>query len=425
LRIAVWHNLPSGGGKRALYDHVRGLLERGHAVEAWCPPTADQEYLPLGRLVTEHVIPFEWQQPPARLPHSRLLWQYRQPLAMMRGMDEHCRRCAAEINAGGFDLLLANPCRLFRTTPIGRYVKGPKALYLQEPARWLYEAMPQLPWVAQPVPDTLLSATYWKDYLRDFFKVQGLRVQAREELMNARAYDAILVNSLFSRESVLRSYGLNARVCYLGVDTERFVHRQLPREQFVVGIGAIVPEKNIALVIEALGRVPAPRPRLVWVANVAEPSHLEELKRLASGLDVEAEFKVNVSDEQLIEILNRGLMMVYAPRLEPFGFAPLEANACGMPVVAVAEGGVRETVEHGVNGLLVRHDAGEMAEAIRLLSEDKRYAAELGRNGCRIVREKWSLNSAIDNLERSLSEVLTRSPASRPEHELSERALSR
>ena len=38
--------------------------------------------------------------------------------------------------------------------------------------------------------------------------------------------------------------------------------------------------------------------------------------------------------------------MLYAPRLEPFGLAPLEANACGLPVIAVPEGGVRETVVH-------------------------------------------------------------------------------
>ena len=57
MKIAVWHNLPSGGGKRALYNHVRGLRERGHTLESWCPPTADQNYLPLSELIAEHVVP--------------------------------------------------------------------------------------------------------------------------------------------------------------------------------------------------------------------------------------------------------------------------------------------------------------------------------------------------------------------------------
>jgi glycosyltransferase involved in cell wall biosynthesis len=407
MKIAVWHNLPSGGGKRALYDHVRGLRERGHTVEAWCPPTADETYLPLRELTNEHVVPFDWQPKMAKLPLARLLSHYRNPIGMLKAMDEHCRLCALEINAGGFDLLLANPCRFFRTTSIGRHAKIPKILYLQEPQRWLYEAMPQLPWIAQPVPDTLWSVTYWKDYLRDFSKVQGLRIQAREELLSAKAFDAILVNSLFSRESVLRAYGLDAKVCYLGVDTDKFVNQRQAREFFIVGIGAVVPEKNIKLVIESLAAIQPPaRPSLVWIANVAEPTHLEELQQLASDLRVNLDIKVRTSEEQLIQILNTALMMVYAPRLEPFGLAPLEANACGLPVIAVAEGGVRETVINGVNGLLVRHDAREIAGAVQLLVNDKEYASRLGERGARMVREKWSLNCAIDNLEKSLTEVL-------------------
>src|SRR5437763_1335185 len=63
MKIAVWHNLPSGGGKRALYDHVRGLIERGHTVEAWCPPTADLDFLPLAPMAREHVVDLEWKTP--------------------------------------------------------------------------------------------------------------------------------------------------------------------------------------------------------------------------------------------------------------------------------------------------------------------------------------------------------------------------
>ena len=64
MRIAVWHNLPSGGGKRALHDHVRGLLGRGHTIEAWCPSTADPDYLPLSELIPEHVLPLAWPGTP-------------------------------------------------------------------------------------------------------------------------------------------------------------------------------------------------------------------------------------------------------------------------------------------------------------------------------------------------------------------------
>ena len=84
----------------------------------------------------------------------------------------------------------------------------------------------------------------------------------------------------------------------------------------------------------------------------------------------------------------------------------LEANACGLPVVAVAEGGVRETVQDGVNGLLVEEDEPAMAAAIDRLRGDPALRRALGENGRRIVAERWSLETAADRLERRLEEVV-------------------
>ena len=101
MRIAVWHNLPSGGGKRALYDHVRGLVERGHQAEAWCPPTANRSYLPLADLVTEHVTPLRWNtEGPSLAKLQPIYWNMHSKIA---AMDEHCRLCAEQMRAGGFD----------------------------------------------------------------------------------------------------------------------------------------------------------------------------------------------------------------------------------------------------------------------------------------------------------------------------------
>ena len=57
MKIAVWHNLPSGGGKRALYYHVRGLVGRGHELACWSLDTADQSYLPLSEFAPERIVP--------------------------------------------------------------------------------------------------------------------------------------------------------------------------------------------------------------------------------------------------------------------------------------------------------------------------------------------------------------------------------
>src|SRR5262249_39058602 len=110
---------------------------------------------------------------------------------------------------------------------------------------------------------------------------------------------------------------------------------------------------------------------------------------------------------ELVDVLNRAAMMVYAPRLEPFGMAPLEGNACGLPVVAVAEGGIRETIVDGVNGLLVEADPEAMARGVRDLVEEDDQAPALGEAGVRVVDERWSLEAAEQRLEAHLDRAVS------------------
>ncbi|HEV2379628.1 MAG TPA: glycosyltransferase family 4 protein [Terriglobia bacterium] len=411
MKIAVWYNLPSGGGKRALYNYVRGLAERGHAIESWCPSTADRSYLPLSDLVPEHVLPLPWT--PEGRRNFLLSRAYGATRDRLRRMDRHCRECAEEINCGGFDLLFANPCMFFSSGAIARYIRIPSVLYLQDPFRQLYEALPKLRWVALDTPrGWWRSPNFLARRFADFLKIEGMRVQAREELRNAQAFSSILVNSYYSRESVLRAYGLDSKVCYLGVDTNLFVNQGRPREFFVVGIGSFTPGKGIDFAIRAVGQLQPPRPRLIWIGNASERGYLEFLTRLSQSQGVEFEPKLMIQDSEMADILNRASIMVYAPRLEPFGLAALEGNACGLPVVAVAEGGVRETVVDGVNGLLVEHDPQRMAAAIQYLIDRPDCAAQLGANGRRMVLERWTVQHSVERLEQRFIELMQRGNAS-------------
>ena len=415
MRIAVWHNLPSGGAKRALYDHVRGLVARGHTLESWSPPTADPTYLPLNEFIPEHVVPAEpytngWRRKAGDVFGLRTFNMRR-----ITELDEYAQRCAEEINARDFDLLFANTSLNIAVSPIGRYVRIPGVLYLQEPSRWLYEAQPTLVWAGnqQSAERSAWTPAALYGSLRAALWLRGFRFQARAEWLNMRGFRRILVNSRFSRETVLRTYGLDAKVCYLGVNTEKFVRRHLPKEDYVIGVGAIAPRKNVRLVIEAVACLAPPRPRVLWIGDVSDPEHLAELEELAHASEVDFKTGVRLDDDALIDSLNRALMMVYTPRLEPFGFAPLEANACGLPVVAVAEGGVRETIQDGVNGLLVEHDPQAVADAIEYLRNNPEEASRMGQTGAGLVAERWSVAAAVDRLEQNLQTVLNESRTSK------------
>jgi len=406
MKIAVWHNLPSGGGKRALYYHVRGLVKRGHDLSCWTLDTADRSFLPLSEFASERVVSIESEKR-FRAPLTGWLapW-YGAAVGRMRAFGEACQRCAEEINAGNFDLVFANSSIRYHVPFIMRYLRVKKVLYLQEPSRFLYEARPDLPWVSSAPDD--LNATLFapRKILANYPNLQTLRLQAKQEWLNMQACDRVLVNSYFSRESVLRAYGVEAQVCYLGVDTTLFRNLGLERERFIVGLGSFDPIKRIDLAVKAIATLPEPRPPLVWIANSGSKSYEKTICELASSLGVELNIRLAISDAELVKTLNRAALLLCTSRLEPFGFAVLEANACGLPVVGVAEGGVRETVKNGVNGLLVESDARSLARALNQLLQNPSLAKRMGEAGLLGVQRNWDVESCVDRLEANLFQVL-------------------
>lgn len=406
MRIAVWYNLPSGGAKRALNDHLKGLKSRGHTIEAWRPPVMQLDYLPIADLVPEHEIPLDMIIGVGKNYWENITRHLVRQLRLRQTMERHSRLAAEEIAKGGFDVLFANTCMHYHSPWLGRYLEMPKLLYLQEPCRNLYEAMPRLPWPALP-EDVRKS---WglkalKRRAKDFIDLRAYRVQAADELLNATKYHRILVNSNYSRESVLRAYGLDSDVCYLGIDHERFEALDLPRERFVISIGAFVPAKNPEFVIRAVGSMPPGRPSLVWIANIVDSVYRPQMEALAKELEVDLRIEQFIPDAELRDLCNRATAIAYAPRLEPFGYAPLEANACGCPAVVVSEGGVKETVQNGVNGLVVPHVPAAMGRALQSLFDEPGKARAMGNRAAQHVRETWTLDRATDELERHLLEV--------------------
>ena len=408
LKIAVWHNLPSGGGKRALYYFVRGLVGRGHKLACWSLDTADHSYLPLSEFVSERIISSDFKGRSRKSFTDKLRPDLKKTVDRIRAFDQACQRCAHEIEAGDFDVLLATSALHYYVPYVMRHLRMKKVLYLQEPCRFLYEAWPVLPWVSN-APEDLEQANLFRprQFIADYPRLQTLRLQAQQEWLNVRSCDLVLVNSYFSRESVLRTYGVDAKVCYLGVDTTLFWDREWPRERVIVGLGSLDSIKGVDLAVKAVALLPEPRPPLVWIANSGNEAFRSTILELARSLGVELRIQMAISDADLVAILNKATLLLYTSRLEPFGFAPLEANACGLPVVGIAEGGIRETVQDGVNGFLVDPEVESIARAANQLLENPALARQMGKRAVIHVQQTWNVESSIDRLEKILLQAVS------------------
>ncbi len=171
------------------------------------------------------------------------------------------------------------------------------------------------------------------------------------------------------------------------------------------------PHKGFDFLIRSLGLIePSLRPRLVIVSNMAIPAWERYLRQLASGLGVQVEIRNQASDDELVALYNQARVFAYTPYLEPFGLAPLEAMACGTPVVAVKEGGVRETVKDGSTGILAERDEMAFAAALGELLSDGRKRSVLGANGIDAVREFWTWEHAGERLRAHLQRAFRPGP---------------
>jgi glycosyltransferase involved in cell wall biosynthesis len=396
-------------------------VQRGHTVEVWCPESADATYLPLGDVTVEHRLPLKVRKRRRRTFTQRLHAVTRPaPDALLEAVDAHSRTCAEEIRQGDFDLVLVAPCLFYRVPRIGRFLKDlciPVILYLQEPRRWVYEAQPELPWIGpreSEIPTNSFLPGYWRYVLKDYFRTAEIRVDARRELEDARTYSLILVNSIFSRESIARVYGLEARVSYLGYDAQLFLNKGVPREDFILGLGSMDFIKGIDTAIETMALLPVKqRLPLVWVANSGDAGYGAQMKELADERGVDFTVRQRIDDQSLVDLLNRCRLLLYTSRLEPFGYAPLEATACGAPVVGIGEGGVREIITDSVNGLLRERDPNELAAAVTELLGNPGMARSLGENGATMAPQKFGLDIATDALIRHFERAInvSRAPA--------------
>jgi glycosyltransferase involved in cell wall biosynthesis len=159
----------------------------------------------------------------------------------------------------------------------------------------------------------------------------------------AQRVDRFVANSRNVAARIRRYYGRDADVVHPFVDTERFtLAPDVAREDFYLVISALVPYKRIDQAIAAARRM---NRRLVIIGTGIEH---RRLRRLA---DARVSFLGWGAPEQLVAMLRRARALLF-PGEEDFGIVPLEAMACGTPVVAYAAGGALETLVDGETGVL-------------------------------------------------------------------------
>jgi glycosyltransferase involved in cell wall biosynthesis len=195
----------------------------------------------------------------------------------------------------------------------------------------------------------------------------------------------------------------------------------VPRDDFVVlQLGRLVPRKGIDNVVRALAELRRRHGivgRLLVVGgehDTPDPRVTPEIGRLRSiaaqeGVDAQVMFTGRRRRSELRTYYAAADVFVTTPWYEPFGITPVEAMACGVPVVGSHVGGIKYSVRDGLTGFLVPpNDPQALARRLLYLHRHRAHAQALGRAGCRRVRAAFTWERVAHQLIAAYRRVMPR-----------------
>lgn len=198
--------------------------------------------------------------------------------------------------------------------------------------------------------------------------------------------DIALANSENVRRRIKKYYGYDAEVIYPPVDISRFKISHSHEDYFLI-ISTLTPYKHIELAIQLFNKI---RKKLVIIGDGPQREFLQRI----SGDTIK--FLGFVDDETATEYLRNCRALIF-PGEEDFGITPVEAMACGKPVLALGKGGVRESVVAGVTGEFFKEPTvGSMEDGLaRLILNEENYKPSM----CQRQAKKFSKEIFVEKIK--------------------------
>lgn len=282
------------------------------------------------------------------LPGVRRYYRYTLPLFP---------RAALSLLVRNADLVLSISHSVAKAFP--REPGIPHVCYCLTPMRYLWEPHLYGKELRASLPGLALS--YW---------ARSLKSWDRE---TSSSVDYFVAISKTVQKRIKRVYGRDSTLVCPCTDLNFYTRSPVKREDFFLVVSGLVPQKRLDLAIQAFN---LHGDRLLVVGS----GPLSRVLQTRAGSNIE--FLGWQSDEAIRELYRKARALI-SPGLEDFGLVPVEALACGCPVIAFGEGGATEVVEDGVTGVLFPEqtapsllEALESFDSIRFRPEVLRQSAQ-------------------------------------------------
>ena len=230
----------------------------------------------------------------------------------------------------------------------------------------------------------------YHQYLRESGLDRGLKgMLAKYFLHKIRLWDAstanrvdhYVANSRYIARRIQKTYGKPSDVIYPPVDVDKFTLREA-KEEFYLTASRMVPYKKIDLIVEAFSQTDK---KLLVIGDGPD------MVKIKSKAGKNVELLGFADDETMANLMGRAKAFVFAAE-EDFGITPVEAQACGTPVICFGRGGARETVLDGESGLyFMEQNTKELLAAVAKFEQnyDKFEPTKIRENSLKFSRARF------------------------------------
>lgn len=359
MRIAFFHNCPPGGARRVVYEQINELSKK-HEIVLFRIKDNDKDFLNFNNLNCS-IVEYNFQiTGRAKGIIERLKSDYLK-FFMLKKLH---RKIAEDIDKKNFDCIVVHPDRFTQAPYLLSLLKTKSIYYCEEWLRIAYE--PELKTKNLKIPNLL-------------YEKITLIIRKYIDKKNTISATQIFTNSYYMADCIRKAYGKNAIVDHLGVDANLYKPGRSKKNK-VLFIGSAETPTGYDLL----------------------SSIIPSLKTKQISVEIVDLSKNILSESSLVRAYNESIATLCLGRLEPFGLTSIESMACQTPVIALNEGGYKETVINAKTGFLIGRNPKQLLESIITLYKNKSLQKKMGKNGREHVKKNFTWIKHIETLEKHL-----------------------
>ena len=361
MKIAVFHELPRGGARRAVNSYAVELKKK-HTVDLYFVDEKDSksEHQFYSSVFFYKFMPRRWEGGNWRVR------VYKDSVELINVYKLN-KKIAADIDAKKYDVVFVSASKFIEAPFIMRFLKTPFLFFSEDPYyRIIY--------------DPLLRISKDLDIFRYNYERCNRIVRKILDRKNVECAKICLAPSKYIAELFSKTYNKHVDVVYHGVDTNFFTRSKIKKNIDLFYIGSYEPFDGYKLLNDSL-------------------SHLKKSITVRKIL-IEEEW---ISDDKVLRDLYRRSKIMFCPaQREGLGLVLLEALSCGTTVIALDEAGHKEIIKQGKNGYLVPPNPTKIAKLLESLLSNAKEIRKLSEYGRDDIEKNWTWKKRTEELEKFL-----------------------